>query len=59
MHEKLSKSGGTNEFAIVIADRFVVTAKGNGVPLDALKSAVSGLDIGKLEGLKAVGVKQD
>ena len=59
VHEKLSKSGGTNEFAIVIADRFVVTAKGNGVPLDALKSAVSGLDIGKLEGLKAVGVKQD
>jgi len=59
VHEKLSKSGGTNEFAIVIADRFVVTAKGNGVALDALKSAVSGLDIGKLEGLKAVGVKQD
>ena len=58
VHEKLSKSGGTNEFAVVIADRFVVTAKGNGVTLDALKSAMSGLDIGKLEGMKGAGVKQ-
>jgi len=57
VHEKLSKSGGTNEFAIVIADRFVVGAKGNGVTLDALKSAVSGIDLAKLEGMKSVGVK--
>ena len=57
VHEKLSKSGGTNEFAIVIADRFVVGAKGNGVTLDELKSAVSGIDLAKLEGMKGVGVK--
>lgn len=55
-HEKSSKSGGTNEFAVILADRFVVSAKGNGVDLNALKAAVSGLDLGKLEGMKDVGV---
>jgi hypothetical protein len=55
-HEKSSKSGGTNEFAVILADRFVVSAKGNGVDLNALKGAVSGLDLGKLEGMKDAGV---
>lgn len=55
-HEKSSKSGGTNEFAVILADRFVVSAKGNGVDLNALKAAVSGLDLGKLEGMKDAGV---
>jgi hypothetical protein len=58
VHEKNAKSGGTNEFAIVLADRFVVTAKGRGVTLDALKEAVGSLDLAKLEGMKNVGVKQ-
>ena len=56
MHEKSATNGGTNEFAIVLADRFVVTAKGRGVTLDALKQAVSGLDLEKLEQMKDVGV---
>ena len=55
-HEKTSKNGGTNEFALVIADRFVVSAKGTGVDVAALKSAVGGLDLGKLESMKTVGV---
>ena len=55
-HEKSSKSGGTNEFAVILADRFVVSAKGHGVDLNALKGAVSGLDLGKLEGMKDAGV---
>jgi len=58
IHEKSSKNGGTNEFGIVIGDRFVVSAKGRGVDLAALKTAVAGLDLAKLEGMKAVGVKQ-
>ena len=58
IHEKSAKNGGTNEFAVVLADRFVVTAKGRGVTLDALKEAVSGLDLAKLEGLKNVGVSK-
>jgi hypothetical protein len=57
-HEKSSKTGGTNEFAVVIADRFVVSATGNGVDLGALKSAVSGLDLGKLESMKSIGVSK-
>lgn len=56
-HEKTSKSGGTNEFAVVLGDRFVVSAKGDGgVDLAALKSAVSGLDLPKLESMKDAGV---
>ena len=57
-HEKISKTGGTNEYAIVIADRFVVSAKGNGVDINTLKSAVSSIDLAKLESMKTIGVKQ-
>jgi hypothetical protein len=59
VHEKRSKSGGSSEFAVIVADRFVVTAKGTNVALDSLKSAVSALDLGKLESLKGAGVKKD
>jgi hypothetical protein len=41
----------------VLGDRFVVSAAGN-VDLAALKSAVSGLDLGKLESMKDVGVQK-
>jgi hypothetical protein len=58
IHEKLSKTGGTNEYAIVLADRFVVTAKGRGVDLEALKSAVGSLDLAKLEAMKTVGTSR-
>lgn len=57
-HEKVSKTGGTNEYAVVIADRFVVSAKGNRVDIDTLKSAVASIDLAKLESMKAIGVKQ-
>ncbi|MEO6236206.1 MAG: Yip1 family protein [Vicinamibacterales bacterium] len=55
-HEKTSKNGGTNEYAIVIADRFVVSVTGRGVDLATLKTAVSGIDIAKLESMKDTGV---
>jgi Yip1-like protein len=57
VHEKVSKTGGENEFALVIADRFVVGATGN-VGLDELKAAVSSIDLGKLEAMKAAGVQK-
>jgi Yip1 domain len=57
VHEKVSKGGGSNEFAVVLGDRFIVSATGN-VDLAALKSAVSGLDLGKLESMKDVGVQK-
>jgi len=58
VHEKSSKTGGTNEYAVVLGDRFVVSAKGDGVDVNTLKSAVASLDLAKLESMKGVGVKQ-
>ena len=52
IHEKLSKTGGNNEFAMVVAERFMVNATGRGVSLNQLKDAVAGLDLGRLEGMK-------
>jgi hypothetical protein len=58
IHEKRSKTtGGSNEFSIVLGDRFVVEAEATGVDFDTLKSAVGGLDLAKLESMKTIGVK--
>ncbi len=58
VHERQSKTGGTNEFAVVLGDRFVVGASGTGVGLNELKAAVGGLDLRKLESMKDVGVQK-
>jgi hypothetical protein len=58
VHRSVSKTGGTNEFAIVLGDRFVVNAKGDGVDINALQAAVSSLDLAKLESMKNVGVSK-
>ena len=58
VHQRTSKTGGTNEFGIVLGDRFVVSAKGNGVGVSELKAAVAGLDLGKLESMKGAGVQK-
>lgn len=56
VHEKISKTGGSNEFGVVLGERFIVTAKGRGIDINELKSAVSSLDLGKLEAMKDMGV---
>jgi hypothetical protein len=58
VHEKGSKHGGNNEFTIVLGDRFVVSAKGRGIDLGDIKTAVSGLDLAKLEAMKGQGVQK-
>lgn len=58
VHQRMSKTGGSNEFGIVLGDRFVVSAKGTGVSLEALKTAVSSLDLARLESMKSQGVKK-
>jgi hypothetical protein len=58
VHERTSKNGGSNEFGIVLGDRFVVSAKSSDVSLNDLKTAVSSLDLAKIESLKDVGVKK-
>jgi hypothetical protein len=57
VHEKVSKTGGENEFALVLGDRFVVGASGN-IGLEELKAAVSSIDLGKLEAMKTAGVQK-
>jgi hypothetical protein len=56
VHERLSKKGGTNEYAIVLGDRFIVSAEGRGIRLPELEKAVSDLDLARLEAMKNVGV---
>jgi len=58
VHERISKRGGANEFDIVLGDRFIVSAKGNGVGIDELKAAVAGLDLARIESMKALGAEK-
>jgi hypothetical protein len=58
VHERTSKTGGVNEFGLVLGDRFMVSAKGRGVGVDALKTAISGLNLAKLESMKDAGVQK-
>ena len=52
IREEISKRGGQNEYSVIMADRFVVSAEGEGVDINALKAAVNSLDLGKIEALK-------
>ena len=52
VHEQISKKGGSNEYTVILADRFVVSGKGQGVDFDAVKGAVNSLDLGKIESIK-------
>jgi hypothetical protein len=59
VHERGSKQpGGSAEFSVVLADRFVVSAQGRGVELAQLEQAVRALDLGKLEAMKEAGVQK-
>lgn len=58
IHEKGSKHDGRNEFTMVLGGRFVVSAKGRGVDLPTLKTAIAGLDLSKLEAMKDIGVQK-
>jgi hypothetical protein len=57
VHERSSKVGGTNEYSVVLGDRFVVNVEGNGVELGQLKDATATLDLNKLEAMKDVGAQ--
>lgn len=55
-HEKWTKSSKSGEISVLVADRFVIEASGDGVEMDALKDALTKLNLGKLEGMKNEGV---
>ena len=52
VREEISKRGGNNHYSVILADRFMVSADGQGVEFDALKAGVNSLELGKLETLK-------
>lgn len=52
VREQISKRGGTNHYSVILSDRFVVSADGEGVDINALKAGVASLDLGKIEALK-------
>jgi hypothetical protein len=58
VHEAWNSSG-SGEYTIILGDRFVVALKASGVAnLDAVKSAIGGVNLPGLEALKAQGVKR-
>ena len=58
IHEHCSKGAGC-EYTVVLADRFVVSAKGSGVTdIGALKAATGSLNLAGLEALRSQGVKR-
>jgi hypothetical protein len=58
VHEQRSKTGGTHEYGILLGDRFMVTVRGRGMDFSQLETAVSQLDLDRLEALRNVGVQQ-
>jgi hypothetical protein len=58
VHEEVSKRSGDGTFTLVLGDRFIVSAQGHGVPIDAVKSAVGSLDLAKLESMKDAGAQK-
>jgi Yip1-like protein len=57
VHEQTRKNG-SDEFEIILGDRFVVSAESSDVKLNQLKAIVSALDLNKIESMKEVGIKK-
>jgi hypothetical protein len=51
-YDRQAKSG---EYSVLVGERFMVHASGNGVSMDELKAAVGSVDQGRLEGLAKAG----
>ena len=56
-YEKYDRESKSGEMSLLVAGRFVVEVEGYAVSVDALKDALGKVDVGKLEGMKNVGVK--
>src|SRR5687767_2624895 len=50
--EKYDRASKSGEISVLVADRFVVAAQGNGLDINALKNAIGQVNLGKLEGMK-------
>lgn len=51
-YDNASKHGS---YGVLVAERFMVQAEGDAVPMDSLKAAVSAIDLARLEGLAKAG----
>jgi hypothetical protein len=51
VHEEVDKRSKRSEYTVVLGNRFIVSAEGN-ADISALKSAVNGLDLARIEALK-------
>ncbi len=56
-HEKYDKQSKAGEVSVLVGDRFVVEVEGNNVDMDAIKSALGKVDLGKLNRMKGQGVQ--
>jgi len=54
VHEEYRKDGSHGEMAVILANGVVVAAEGSHVDMAALKSAVQGIDLARLEAIKRV-----
>jgi hypothetical protein len=52
VHEDADKQGTDNRYAVVLGERFVVSARAHGVDMPTLRSSVNGLDLARIEALK-------
>ena len=53
--ESYDKSSRHGEYSVLVADRFMIQAEGDGVGVDELKSAVNAVGVSRLEGLAKGG----
>ena len=51
-YEKYDNANKDGELVVVVAKRFVVTAKGHGIPMDKIKATLNKVDLNKLAGMK-------
>jgi hypothetical protein len=57
VRERVSKTGGTNEFGLLVGNRFTVTVTSTSLDLNALKAATAALDLAQLEAMRDAGVQ--
>ena len=53
--ESYDRQARSGEFSVLVGERFMVQANGDGVSMDDLKAAVGSVDQGKLEALAKAG----
>lgn len=51
-YEKYNNSNKSGEIAVMIRNRFIVTAKGNGVSMEKIKAPLEDVDLDKLADMK-------